>query len=322
MISIYGVFLPKTVLTEYASAIDIFRIANQFGGDFHWHSVAPDVEAQDAAMLCHFDCEPLPDELPENAVVIIPGSLIFPNEMHHPAIERLIGWLKKVVRKDVTVCAPCSAAFAVAAAGLLDGLEATTHHTLCADLAQFFPKVRVRTQRAIVRSSVKGMQVWTCAGLSSGIDMLLHVLGDLAGATLMQNTMREMVVYFQRSLEDEQMSPWLRTRHHAHAGVHRVQDILQRDFDKPHDLVSLSSIACMSSRNLTRLFKQSTGMSVVAYQQWVRVSALKRFLANRAYSIEKASLAAGFGSARHARYVWLKFENEPMAVFREQLNEK
>ncbi len=318
MIHVYGVFLPKTILTEYASAVDVFRIANQFGGDFVWHSVAPEsVHAlTDAAQVIVPKCELLPESLPDGAVVVIPGSLAIPLEMNDPAFLSVMDWLKHVIHEDVTVCAICSGAFVVAGAGLLNGFDATTHHSLCDRLAQFYPSIRVRPQRAVVRSSGRKTHVWTCAGLSSGIDMLLHALGELAGTTVMQNTMREMVVYFQRSLEDEQMSPWLRTRHHAHAGVHRVQDMLQKEFDQPHDLNSLANTACMSPRNLTRLFKQNTGMSVVQYQQWVRVSVLKKFLSSGAYSVEKASLAAGFGSARHARYVWGKFEKGSIAAFR------
>lgn len=316
MTDVYGVFLPQTVLSEYASAVDVFRIANQFGGEFVWHSVAPlsTAGARDAGGVAAIHSSILPSVLPPGAVVLVFGSLVLPHDMAHPAVLELVEWLRKTVQPDTTVAAVCSGAFVLARAGLLDGREATTHHTLCDVLAQMFPKVKVKPQRAVVMAeSSQCSMVWTCAGISSGLDMLLHLLGELAGEPVMTNTMREMVVYFKRSLDDEQITPWLTTRQHTHAGVHRVQDALQKEFAAAHDLTSLAAVGFMSTRNLTRQFKLHTGMSVVQYQQWVRVNVLKQFLQNQSMSVEMAALSAGFGSARQARNVWGKFETGVMS---------
>jgi transcriptional regulator GlxA family with amidase domain len=82
----------------------------------------------------------------------------------------------------------CTGAFLLAAAGLLDGLEVTTHWEDCADLARQFP-------RLVVREGVRWVEherILTSAGISAGLDMSLRIVARLAGEDLARRTARQM----------------------------------------------------------------------------------------------------------------------------------
>ena len=107
---------------------------------------------------------------------------------------------------------------------------------------------------------------------------------------------RHMNVYFRRTGNDTALSPWLIARSHMHPAVHRVQDAIASAPDAAHDLMTLAKIACVSSRHLTRIFKQHTGMTVHDYQITLRHALFEQWRA-QGLSQEKAAIAAGFSSA-------------------------
>jgi transcriptional regulator GlxA family with amidase domain len=88
---------------------------------------------------------------------------------------KLVGWLKRMAEDKNTdiVMSVCTGAFKLAATGLLDGKKATTHHDFHASLKERFPKIEVQKGLRYVQSDEK---LFTAGGLTSGIDLALHVV--------------------------------------------------------------------------------------------------------------------------------------------------
>jgi transcriptional regulator GlxA family with amidase domain len=72
----------------------------------------------------------------------------------------------------------CTGAFKLADAGLLDGKQATTHHDFWDGFATKFPKVQLQRGSRFVQSDET---IYTAGGLTSGIDLALHVVEKLYG---------------------------------------------------------------------------------------------------------------------------------------------
>jgi len=89
----------------------------------------------------------------------------------------MLDWLKKA-SAHATVMSVCTGAFKLAKAGLLDGHPATTHHDFLDQLEKGFPKVQVQHGRRWVKSSDR---VYTAGGLTSGIDLALHIVAEYYG---------------------------------------------------------------------------------------------------------------------------------------------
>ena len=100
---------------------------------------------------------------------------------------RMKAWLQKVAADPHTevIMSVCTGAFRLAGAGLLDGKPATTHHGYYDELAKDFPKIEVRKGARFVRSDPR---IFTAGGLTSGIDLALHVVDLYFGTPVAQAT--------------------------------------------------------------------------------------------------------------------------------------
>ena len=68
--------------------------------------------------------------------------------------------------------------------------------------------------------------LYSSAGVTTGIDLMLHVLGQVTDQACAAATARFLVVYLRRGGADPQLSPWLEGRNHVHPAIHRVQDAI------------------------------------------------------------------------------------------------
>ena len=111
-----------------------------------------------------------------------PGIVVVPAQRGGPELR---DWLRQVHHDKALVLSVCTGAFQVAAAGLLDGKPATTHHDFYDHFAQRFPSVRLQRGLRFVKSDD---QLYTAGGLSSGIDLALHIVERLHGHDVAQKT--------------------------------------------------------------------------------------------------------------------------------------
>jgi transcriptional regulator GlxA family with amidase domain len=97
----------------------------------------------------------------------------------------LTPWLRKMRDKSRIMMSVCTGAFKFADAGLLDGKQATTHHDFFDAFAKRFPNVTlVRDKRFVQADSV----VYSAGGLTSGIDLALHVVSLYFGKEAAERT--------------------------------------------------------------------------------------------------------------------------------------
>jgi len=122
---------------------------------------------------------------PQPDILLVPGGQGTRKEMHNPV---LIDWIRQASSKAELVLSVCTGALLLAKAGLLDGLEATTHHGAIDLLRQTASKTAVHSDRRFVDNG----QVVTSAGIAAGIDMSLHVITRLLGKEVAEKTARQM----------------------------------------------------------------------------------------------------------------------------------
>jgi transcriptional regulator GlxA family with amidase domain len=194
------------------------------------------------------------------------------------------------------VASVCAGAFALAAAGLLDGRRATTHHDVQDELARRYPAVQVVRDVLFV---VDG-RVATSAGIASGIDLALHLVAADHGPALAARVARTLVVPVRRNGSAPQAGAMLRHRDHLADLVHRAQDVLDARFAEPLPLDELAELLDVSPRTLTRRFRAATGLTPLSYQQELR---LERAIAlqEQGWTQDAAARAAGMADARVLR---------------------
>ena len=118
---------------------------------------------------------------PELHILVLPGG-----EGTKAALKRegVLPWIRGVAAGAERVLSVCSGARFLGALGLLEGLEATTHHTVLDDLARLAPGARIRPEARFTDNG----KILTAGGVSAGIDLALHVIGALRGPETLRHT--------------------------------------------------------------------------------------------------------------------------------------
>jgi len=213
---------------------------------------------------------------------------------------RIVDWLRTRLRPSHRLLSICSGALLAARAGLLDGRACTTHFSCLDELRALAPAARVMDNRLFVEDG----NCWSSAGVTAGIDLLLHWLSRLAGPACALAVARQLVIYLRRSGSDPQLSPWLEGRNHIHPAVHRVQDAIAAAPQQEWNLAALARAANTSPRHLSRLFNEHAGMSLPDYVNRLRVSLARELLQTTRLDMERIAERSGFGSARQLRRAW------------------
>ena len=107
----------------------------------------------------------------------------------------VINWIRKTTEKIQITASVCTGAFLLAEAGLLDGLEVTTHWEDISDLQRNYPNLQVRKG---IRWIEQG-KLFTPAGISAGIDMSLELVSKFVGLELAEHTARQMEYAWNRT---------------------------------------------------------------------------------------------------------------------------
>jgi transcriptional regulator GlxA family with amidase domain len=145
------------------------------GATVHFIATEPGPKRTETEMLALIADESL-DDLPEPDVIVFPGGYGTRELMDDP---RIIEWVRHAHEHSHWTTSVCTGSLVLGAAGILDGLEATTHWMLLDQLAEFGA---TPTSKRVVEQG----KVITAAGVSSGIDMALTLVARIGGPELAQ----------------------------------------------------------------------------------------------------------------------------------------
>ncbi|MBK9735488.1 MAG: DJ-1/PfpI family protein [Saprospiraceae bacterium] len=203
-------------------------------------------------------------------------------------------WLKMAYDQGVKICSICTGAYVLGMAGLFNDKKCTTHWKHTKQLQLMFPKAKVMENILFTED----LGIFSSAGVTSGIDLALHIVSTLKDAYTTYLVARELVIFNRRQGSDAQHSSELGYRNHLHTGIHKVQDWLYENLHHKTKLSELSDIACMSTRNLTRIFKKETGVSILEYLTMLRKSKIHQMKQNPNYSRKQIANMCGLRSER------------------------
>uniref|UniRef100_A0A7C1NV39 Helix-turn-helix domain-containing protein n=1 Tax=Agrobacterium albertimagni TaxID=147266 RepID=A0A7C1NV39_9HYPH len=320
VIPVFILVPPDTLLIDIAGPLEVLRYANQEQDRvrFDYRYISVQSRQQTSIGLMIDGLEPPPETLPDNAILVISGSLTVGTEeiAREAELKLLTRWLARAVRPDTRLVTICSGALLAAAAGLMEGYQCTTHADCLDELRALAPTASVLENRLYVEDGNR----FSSAGISTGIDLMLHVVSRFASPQAALAAARKMVIYLRRSGQDPQLSPWLSGRNHIHPAIHRAQDAIMADPAREWSLPGLAEIAHLSERHLSRLFREHVGQSVVDYVNLMRVTLAQELLMQSRLDMENLALRAGFASSRHMRRVFSQHHGLSPSAFRKTGN--
>ena len=323
VVPVVVVLPPRALLLDVAGPIEVLRQANRHAGlRFDVRYVGPAARVVTSVGLVVSEIGALPESLPAGAWLVVPGDGDDPLDAGaapgEPGGARaIVAWLRQVVRADTVLVSICSGALLAGRAGLLDGVRCTTHHACTGLLEQVAPRARVVADRLYVGdSAADGGARWSSAGVTAGIDLVLHLVAEACGPTVAVAAARTLVVYARRAGADDQVSPWLQGRDHLHPVVHRAQDAIAADPAAAWTVASVARAVHASPRTVSRLFNAHAGCSVPAHVARLRVAVAATLLRETRLDMERVAERAGFTSARQLRRAWGRVKAGPPRVER------
>ncbi|MGH9937144.1 MAG: GlxA family transcriptional regulator [Blastocatellia bacterium] len=215
-------------------------------------------------------------------------------------VEKITGflpWLRKTSNAARRIGSVCGGAFALAAAGLLDGRRATTHWYFCQQMAELFPAVRFDPDPIFICDG----NVYTSAGVTAGIDLSLALVEEDWGAELALLVARALVVFLRRPGSQSQFSASLSLQASDRTPLRELQVWLLDNLREPLTVEQMAAQVGMSPRNFARVFAEQIGVTPARFVMRVRVETARRRLEESSQSVELIAEECGFGSAESMR---------------------
>jgi transcriptional regulator GlxA family with amidase domain len=232
------------------------------------------------------------DILQSSDTIVVAGVA----DVLQPVPDEILVELRGAYRRGARLASICSGAFTLAAAGVLDGLRATTHWRAADLLARLYPAVRVDPQVLYVDNG----NVLTSAGAAAGMDLCLHMIRRDYGAAVAAQAARLAVMALERDGGQAQFIPHTPPAADG-TSLEALLQWLSAAMHEPLTLADIASHAKMSVRTLSRRFREHTGMTPLQWLHQARIHRAQYLLETTEYTVDRIARQAGFGSATSFR---------------------
>lgn len=296
-------FIPPSIhLLDLSGPSQAFVLADQVNGGYEIAYCSFSTQGFDSSGLHFCQLQSFSEvKLQKEDYLFIPGfsTRLLSGIGQSPEWAAFFCWLRTQAEMGVRICSVCVGAFVLAEAGLLSGKKCTTHWKLIRLLKTSFPQAHVQEDCLFINDG----NIYSSAGISAGIDLALFILEEEHGALFAHKIARELVVYARRGGQHPQESIYLHYRNHLHRGIHELQDWLIDHLDTKTTIGKMAALVNMSSRNLTRIFKMQTGVTIQQYITLLRLEKAKMLSHSPGMTISAIARACGFENERQLQRI-------------------
>lgn len=291
------VVFDQVTLLDVAGSGEVFVEANRFGANYQLKIASLDGCEVTSSIGTRLGVTDRISSIDSADIVMVAGSDNLPGQAIDPALVDAVRSLSARTRRMASIC---TGSFILAQAGLLSGRRATTHWNNARLLARAFRDITVEPDAIFVRDG----DVFTSAGVSSGIDLALALVEMDYGAELVRDVARWLVVYLKRAGGQSQFSVLIEADPPPQSPLRAVTEAIAADPGADHSVKSLAGRASLSTRQLTRLFQSELGMTPARYVELIRIDCARAALEDGRTVTESAGMA-GFGSIETLRRVFV-----------------
>jgi transcriptional regulator GlxA family with amidase domain len=213
-----------------------------------------------------------------------------------------LAWIADRAARARRVASVCTGAFALAAAGLLDGRRAATHWASVAELTRRYPEVRVDPEPIFVRDG----SIWTSAGVTAGMDLALALVEEDLDREAALSVARHLVLFLRRPGNQSQFSATLAAQAPARDALREVQRFAVENLTADLSVEALAARAHMSARHFARSFRAQVGITPARYVERLRLEAARRALEETDEPLAAVAARCGFGTPETMRRSFLR----------------
>ncbi|MFI7124448.1 GlxA family transcriptional regulator [Nonomuraea sp. NPDC050153] len=221
--------------------------------------------------------------------LMVAGGLSVPEQLRDRELVETVARLAAGARRVASVC---NGAFLLAEAGLLDHRRATTHWLAARELDARYECVEVDADPLYIEDG----NVWTSAGVLSGVDLALALVARDHGHALARDVARGLVVYLHRPGGQSQFSTPMRAMTPRSEPLRELQAYIDANPAADLSVPALADRAGMSERHFSRVFTRQTGLSPGRYVERSRAEAARRLLEVTAHPLDRVARESGLGT--------------------------
>ncbi|MCM2292992.1 GlxA family transcriptional regulator [Allorhizobium sp. BGMRC 0089] len=301
--------VPNFTLLPFAGAIETLRIANRMLGysAYEWRLASLDGGKVSSSSGISIDVDSsladerrfLSGENRPNMAIICSG--VFVEDYSNKSVN---AWLREAYNRSVAIGSLCTGAHILAQAGLLNGKRCAIHWENLPGFSEAFPEAEVYADLYEVDGNL-----YTCAGGTASLDMMLNLIGQDFGDSLVNRVCEQHLTDRVRAASDRQRLP-LRARLGVQNNkVLQIIELMEASLAEPMSLIEIAEKVDLSRRQVERLFRQEMGRSPARYYLEIRLDRARHLLVQSTMPVVEVAVACGFVSASHFSKCYREFYN-------------
>jgi transcriptional regulator GlxA family with amidase domain len=280
--TVNGMYLKKNESSPFSITM-ISPNDSDPGDTFLSYPVCPakDAKGLDLLMIPAFSTEDIKAAIKENA--------------------DFIPWLKEQFSNGTEIATFCTGAFLLAATGMLNGRQATTHIDACEAFSVNFPEVRLLRDKVVTGDN----GLFTSGGATSSFHLLLHLIQRFCGKETAVKTAKLFAVDMDRA-NQSYFGTFLPSHNHNDELVAMAQQKIEAAYHNAYTIEEMIKDVPASRRNIARRFKLVTGVTPIEYLQKTRIEAAKKLLEHTNQQMLEIMLSSGYNDPKAFRKVFRK----------------
>ena len=246
-------------------------------------------------------------------ILIIPAFSGYDMKSNISLNEQFIPFMAQQYQQGAHLMSLCTGSFLLAASGLLNGKQATTHVDGISGFSEAFPDVALKPEAIITEDS----RIFTSGGATSSFHLKLFIVQKFFGREIALRIAKAFAIDLDRDnqLYFDQFRPNLVESDEL---VRRIQLLIQEKYFEIKNLEEALDEIPSSKRNIIRRFKQSTGLTPIRYLQKTKIEAAKNLLETTNKDIVEVMVSTGYNDMKNFRNLFKTFTGLTPTAYREK----
>jgi len=231
--------------------------------------------------------------------------------------REFIPWIVNQYKSGAEIASLCVGAFLLAATGLLNGKQCSTHWRAANDFSKLFPEVILVVDKILTDEQ----GIYSSGGAYSSTNLILYLVEKYAG--------RELAIYcsklFQVDIDRNRQSPFIMfngQKDHGDEQIRKAQVFIEDNYQAKITVNKIAAICALSRRNLERRFKKATANTVVEYIQRVKIEAAKQNLETSRENVSEVMYNVGYSDPKAFRTTFKKITGLSPIQYRNKYNKE
>lgn len=283
------VLLDSFSMIAFTNAVEVLRMASYLGREplYRWSVLSVDgAQVRASNGLCIPSQRLDPDDMPH--IVFVCGG----TGVESATGADTLAWLQALAARGVALGSLCTGAYALAAAGLLDGYRCTSHWENSAALAAAFPRVALSQEVFVI-----DRDRFTCSGGIAPLDMMLNIVSARIGAAAVAQIANQFIHEHVRDQAYRQTVPLAARLAQSQPVMLEVVQLMEANVREPLPLGELAQLTGTSARQLQRMFRKQLGTSPLRYYLELRLHKARELLRQTDRPLADIGADCGFHSA-------------------------